>query len=116
MEQFPVTFVILNGKGAENDILRSAVNVMRDEGYTLHIRVTWEKGDAIRYVEEASRMGADTVVAGGGDGTINEVATALAKLAPEQRPVLGILPSAQRTILPPVSAFLRSWTKRYSWR
>jgi len=92
MEQFPVTLIILNGKGAENDILRSAVKVMREEGYTLHIRVTWEKGDAIRYVEEASRIGADTVVAGGGDGTINEVATALAQLAPELRPVLGILP------------------------
>lgn len=92
MEQFPVSLVILNGKGANNDILRSAVKVMRDEGYTLHIRVTWEQGDAIRYVEEASCMGADTVIAGGGDGTINEVATALAKLAPEQRPVLGILP------------------------
>ncbi len=36
-----------------------------------------EKGDAARYVEEARKLGVATVIAGGGDGTINEVSTAL---------------------------------------
>ncbi|WP_284441293.1 diacylglycerol kinase family protein, partial [Escherichia coli] len=34
---------------------------------------TWEKGDAVRFVEEARKLGVATVIAGGGDGTINEV-------------------------------------------
>lgn len=92
MDKFPVTLAILNGKGANNDVLRSAIGVMRDEGYTLHIRVTWEHGDAARFVDEAIELGVETVIAGGGDGTINEVATALAQRSPATRPALGILP------------------------
>ncbi|WP_279050535.1 lipid kinase YegS [Cedecea davisae] len=92
METFPLSLLVLNGKGAGDPLLREAVKTLREEGYTLHIRVTWEKGDAERYIEEGLELGVDTVVAGGGDGTINEVATCLAKLAPGRRPALGILP------------------------
>ena len=58
----------------------------------IQVRVTWEKGDAERYVAEAIKLGVETVIAGGGDGTINEVATALVKSAGETKPALGILP------------------------
>lgn len=92
MEKQPLTLLILNGKGAGNEELRSAINQLRDEGFAIAVRVTWEKGDGERYVEEAMRLGAETVVAGGGDGTINEIATALTAVPAAQRPVLGILP------------------------
>ncbi|MBS0847938.1 lipid kinase YegS [Citrobacter sp. JGM124] len=92
MATYPVSLVILNGKSAENEAVRNAVKVLRDEGYTLHIRVTWEKEDTPRYVDEALALGVDTVIAGGGDGTINAIATCLAKLDPGKRPALGILP------------------------
>lgn len=83
--------LILNGKGAGNEELRTAVNALREEGVTLSVRVTWEHGDAARYVAEAVELGCETVIAGGGDGTINEVAGALAQLE-GKRPVLGIVP------------------------
>ena len=89
---FPVSLIILNGKSAENESLREAVKALRDEGYTLHIRVTWEKDDTLRYVEEAVALLVDTVIAGGGDGTINAIATCLAGLEPKIRPALGVLP------------------------
>ena len=89
---FPVSLIILNGKSAENEPLRDAVKALRAEGYTLHIRVTWEKDDNLRYVEEALALQVDTVIAGGGDGTINAIATCLASLEPKIRPALGILP------------------------
>jgi len=89
---FPVSLIILNGKSAENEPLRDAVMALREEGYTLHIRVTWEKDDTPRYVEEALALQVDTVIAGGGDGTINAIATCLARLEPKVRPALGILP------------------------
>ena len=84
MQNKPLTLLILNGKGAGNEDLRAAVNTLRDEGFNLAVRVTWEKGDGDRYVQEAVELQAETVVAGGGDGTINEIATALAAVPAER--------------------------------
>lgn len=92
MAQFPASLLILNGKGADNPTLREAIGLLRDEGVDIHVRVTWEKGDAERYVEEARRLGVETVIAGGGDGTINEVSGALIHCEGPGVPALGILP------------------------
>ncbi|MBV4412013.1 lipid kinase YegS [Enterobacteriaceae bacterium YMB-R22] len=92
MDKNATSFIIVNGKGAGNDALRAAVSKLRDEGHSIAVRVTWERGDAGRYVNEALAQDAQTVIAGGGDGTINEIATALALASVEKRPALGILP------------------------
>lgn len=84
--------LILNGKGAGNEELRIAIGALRKEGEDLNVRVTWEYGDAARYVDEAIELGCETVIAGGGDGTINEVAGALTQYEGQRRPVLGIVP------------------------
>jgi lipid kinase YegS len=70
--------MILNGKSAGDDALRDAVQALRDAGQALDVRVTWEPGDAQRYVDEAIADGIGTIVAAGGDGTLSEVATTLA--------------------------------------
>jgi lipid kinase YegS len=85
-------FLILNGKKAEIPVIRDAVTLFREKGRELQVRVTWENGDGQRFVEEAARLQADRVVAGGGDGTVQEVASALSHLAPAEQPVMGILP------------------------
>lgn len=92
MTSMPHTLLILNGKEAGNQDVRNAVKNLRDEGVTLHVRVTWEQGDAKRYVNEAAALAVETIIAGGGDGTINEVASALIALPESNRPSLGILP------------------------
>lgn len=92
MEETPSALLILNGKGAGSDALRDAIHTLRAEGVRLEIRVTWEHGDAARFLAEAVALGCETVVAGGGDGTFNEVATALINLPEGTRPVLGLLP------------------------
>ncbi|MFE0502265.1 lipid kinase YegS [Lysobacter soli] len=71
--------LILNGKSAGNDAVRDAVQAMRAGGATLDVRVTWERGDAARYVDEAIDDGVHCVIAGGGDGSLGEVAAALAE-------------------------------------
>lgn len=92
MGKIPGSLLILNGKSAGDETLRAAIALLRDEGMEIQVRVTWEKGDAGRYVKEAQQLGVDTVIAGGGDGTINEVATALVNCTGDNIPALGILP------------------------
>lgn len=70
--------LILHGKQAANDQVRAAVTARREAGWELAVRVTWESGDARRFVEQALQQGYPTLVAGGGDGTLREVAEAMA--------------------------------------
>src|SRR5215475_7450291 len=69
--------IILHGKAAGDTRLRTAVSALREDGQTVEVRVTWEPGDAVRLtgeaVAEAGRGKVNCIVAGGGDGTINEV-------------------------------------------
>ena len=88
--------IILHGKAAGDARVRTAVNEQRQNGHPTEVRVTWEPGDAVRLTTEAvADAGASKVnciVAGGGDGTINEVfATAYGAGLPE-RCSLGVLP------------------------
>lgn len=86
--------LILNGKAAGNDEVRTAVQGVRRRGIQLEVRLTWETGDAQRYADEAVADGVDTVIAGGGDGTLSEVASALAHRheSADALPALGLLP------------------------
>ena len=70
--------LILHGKQALNEDVRAAVQAQRDAGWELAVRVTWEGGDAQRLVSEALDAGYPTLIAGGGDGTLREVAEAMA--------------------------------------
>lgn len=71
--------LILHGKQALNESVREAVSAWRELGRELAVRVTWEPGDVQRLVAEALSLGYRTLVAGGGDGTLREVAEALLK-------------------------------------
>ncbi|TYT27098.1 lipid kinase YegS [Luteimonas viscosa] len=86
--------LIINGKSAGDDDLREAVHAMRERGLDLDVRVTWEDGDAQRYVAEAIDDGASAIVAAGGDGTLSEVAATLAgRDEPAAAlPTLGLVP------------------------
>jgi lipid kinase YegS len=70
--------LILHGKQAANDEVRAAVGELRERGWQLDVRVTWEGGDAKRMVGEALAARYRHIVAGGGDGTLREVAEAMA--------------------------------------
>jgi lipid kinase YegS len=82
--------LVLNGKVAANDALRAAVARHREAGHRIEVRVTWEKGDARRFVSEAGNV--DLLIAAGGDGTVNEVLHGLMDLSEATRPTLGIVP------------------------
>lgn len=86
--------LILNAKAAGEADLRDAVEALRERGHRLDVRLTWEDGDAARHVREGLSAGVDTVVAGGGDGTLGAVAQALVTAGNEAAalPSLGIVP------------------------
>ncbi len=62
---------------------------LSDMGYSVDVRYTTGPGDATRIAAEAASQGAYGVLACGGDGTVNEVASGLIG----SRTALGILPA-----------------------
>lgn len=70
--------LILHGKQALNEEVRAAVEAKRAEGWALSVRLTWEAGDARRLVNEGLAAGHTRLIAGGGDGTLRDIAEALA--------------------------------------
>jgi len=84
--------IILNGKKAGLETVRSAISLLREEVEGVEVRVTYEYGDVKRFVDEAMRDNVTRLVIGGGDGSVNEVVNALAKYPRAQRLQLAILP------------------------
>jgi len=88
----------LNGKSADRPEIRQAVAALREQGHRVSVRVTWEAGDAARFAAEAARSSQeepiDVVIAGGGDGTLNEVASGLLEAGrpADETPALAVLP------------------------
>ena len=56
------------------------------------MRVTWEAGDALRFAERALKEDCDVIVAGGGDGTVNEIINGMFLSGEAPGKPLAILP------------------------
>lgn len=85
------TLLIINPASGTNDkkaVAEQATIGLAQSGFTLTVRFTEGPGDATRLAREASSMGFSTVVAAGGDGTINETARGLV----DTPCTLGIIP------------------------
>jgi diacylglycerol kinase (ATP) len=71
-------------------VLQRVVSELREAGHTVIARMTFERGDALRFARRAARERYDLLLAAGGDGTINEVVNGIARA--EWLPRLGIVP------------------------
>ncbi|KAI8466085.1 MAG: ATP-NAD kinase-like domain-containing protein [Monoraphidium minutum] len=73
--------LLLHGARIYDPLVREAIEGLKEDGHEVTVRVTWDSGDVERFVHEAALLdGAarfDTIVAGGGDGTLNELVAAL---------------------------------------
>src|SRR5262245_42467297 len=65
--------LVVHGARAELPGLRHLVECMRAKGHVVRPRLTWDPGGGEMFAREAIEAGVDTIVACGGDGTINEV-------------------------------------------
>jgi lipid kinase YegS len=85
--------LILHRKSANELPVKEAVKTVQREGIDLRVRIPWNKKAKPVVVREALEAGAQRVIAGGGDGTINAVAAALVgKGKKKPKASLGILP------------------------
>lgn len=80
-DETAMKMLILNGKKAGLAEIRQSVYQLRSQGHDLLVRCTWEQGDVARFVDEAINLNVTRIIAGGGDGTVNELADSLATLS-----------------------------------
>jgi lipid kinase YegS len=71
------TCLICHRKSANEPYVKEAVKAVRKQGIDLRVLVPFNKAEKPRVVQEALDRGAERIIAGGGDGTINAVANAL---------------------------------------
>ncbi len=87
------TCLILHRKSANEPYVKEAVKTVRREGVKLRVLIPWNKSEKPKVVREALARGAERIIAGGGDGTINAVARALVGEGREKpKATLGVLP------------------------
>ncbi len=87
------TVLILHRKSANEPYIKEAVKAVRKAGIKLRVLVPFNKAEKPRVVREALKRGAERIIAGGGDGTINAVANALiGKGDKKPEATLGVFP------------------------
>lgn len=86
----PETVIIENPKSGSGDHAETVRDRAESLGYALE--QTEEAGDAITLAQEAAETGASTIVAAGGDGTVNEVVRGIDRAGAFDSVTLGILP------------------------
>lgn len=85
--------LLLHRKSANRPEVKDAVKAVRRSGIDLQVRIPWNKKDKVVLVKELLKRGCSRVIAGGGDGTVNGVASALVKSKRSGLDVaMGILP------------------------
>lgn len=88
--EVPETTIILNPESGHADNTEIVEERAKSRGYGLER--TAAAGDAIEFTSEAIAAGASTIVAAGGDGTVNEVVRGIERADAFDEVTLGILP------------------------
>ncbi len=89
------TVLILHRKSSNEDFVKEAVRVVKKNGIKLRVLVPFNKSQKPRIVNEALERGATRIIAGGGDGTVNEVVNGMAG----SRVPLALLPAGTGNVL-----------------
>lgn len=84
--------LILHAKSAERRDVRRAIETLQSEGVEVIEETTEQAGDAVKLAGDLVRRGARTIVAGGGDGTVNEVVKGIWNTSHGGETAVGILP------------------------
>jgi lipid kinase YegS len=85
-------FLVLHKKSCTRPEVKAAVKHVRQSGIDVDVYIPWSRKDLRRFVQQAIKDGAQRIVAGGGDGTLNAVVNAMIRGDKRPRASLGILP------------------------
>lgn len=86
-------FFVVNGKIKNYEKTISEIEIIFKEKYSLKILSTSKKGNGIAQTLQAVKLGADYIIATGGDGTMNEVINGIMLSKPESdKVIVGLLP------------------------
>ena len=86
------TCLVLHKKSCTRPEVKAAVKHVRESGIDVDVYIPWSRKDLRRFVRQAIKDGAERIVAGGGDGTLNAVVNALIRGDIRPKASLGILP------------------------
>lgn len=84
------TVIILNPNSGSGDHSERVRNRAKIRGET--VKETEEAGDAVAFAQEAAEAGVSTIVAAGGDGTVNEVVRGIDRAEAFDDVTFGIIP------------------------
>ena len=86
------TCLVLHKKSCTRPEVKAAVKQVRQSGVDVDVYIPWSRKDLRRFVRQAIKEGAQRIVAGGGDGTLNAVVNAMISGDKRPKASLGILP------------------------
>jgi len=84
--------LVLHKKSCARPEVKAAVKHVRQSGIDVDVYIPWSRKDLRRFVRQAIKDGAQRIVAGGGDGTLNAVVNAMIWGDARPKASLGILP------------------------
>ena len=84
--------VILNGSRTPRTPIEVAMAALRHQGHRIDVRVTDRRTGAAALARQAVEERVDVVVAGGGDGTVNEVANGILAASADPQVTMAVLP------------------------
>jgi diacylglycerol kinase (ATP) len=77
MKFIKIIYNPISGRGAAEDRVNHVARILLDRGYTVNKYATQEQGDGRKHAKESANDLWDLIIAAGGDGTINEIASGI---------------------------------------
>ncbi len=88
----PRVRLVVHAQRVDGEVVRRVLARGREVGLAIDVRPTFEPGDAAAIAEESARVGVKTLLACGGDGTLNEVISGVVASGRSSRCTVGVVP------------------------
>ena len=84
--------LILHKKTCMRPDVVQAIEALEQSDFDLMVRIPWSRSDMKMFMRQAIADGVTRIIAGGGDGTLNDIANFLMKKDRAQKTSLGVFP------------------------